>query len=663
MELTKGANVALRDLDEELGSVTVVLETAATEDGTLIDADVSVLLLGADGRVRTNDDMVFYNQRIALDGAIRLRDKVRSEVDGGEVLLDTVTVNLDDVPDDVERIVLAASLDPGLEVAFGAAGRVRMRVQRSADGVDLVSYTISDATEETALLFGEFYRRHGAWRVRAIGQGYRGGLAALATDFGVSVDSGPGDDDSATADESEATAAAEETLVADTEEPVPTRLSVRRPARAPKMPAAWRATIPANDEDDWRPARLFPVAGIGGAEEQEQRATSALLAVAVLVKEFGRALVAAMGGPSGLIEAFTEVRFGQDDKTVRPDGVVCSKWGQRTWTALIEVKTAGALSSAQIDAYVDVARAKGYDAVVMISNSLTVAVDDYPVDIDRRKLRKVALRHLGWDEIRNIVTTCLNHRGVADPTQRRVLEEFLRYMEHPRSGVHGVVDMGQHWVKVRDSAKSKTLRPGDRGADEVINRFDQLIRRVALGLSALLGVDIQTTQPGNPDSASRCRQFSDSGVLFGSMRVPGAVDAIVVGMDIRAERMSCAVTVPAPREGRPLTRVNWLLRQLEAASDGLRVEALLSGVRGASTAEDLKTLRSAPEKILPNDNREIRAFRLTLEVPLASRRETGRGSVGGSVETVVYRFYDEVVQYLQRWTPTRSARQPATSVG
>jgi stress response protein SCP2 len=658
-ELSKGANVALRELGTGLGSITLVLETGHFGSGDVaVDADVSVLLLGPDGKVRSNDDMVFYNQRIALDGAIRLRDKIRSEADGESVVLDTVSINLDEVPDEVARLVLVASLDPSLEFSFGEARYLRMRVQRSADGVDLVGYSLTDLSEETALLIGEFYRRDEAWRLRAIGQGYRGGLAQLATDFGVDIESttdpDPVEPEQPPLEEPAGETHGEE--VASSLAAAPVRLSVRRPVRPPKMPAAWNRSIPAADDDDWKPARLFSVAGIRGQEEQEQRATAALLSVAAIVKEFGRSLVTAMGGPSGALEAFTEVRFGQDERIVRPDGVLCSRWGQRTWTALIEVKTAGEINTAQIDNYVEVARSRGYDAVIMISNELTLSADDYPIDIDRRKLRKVALRHLGWDEIRNLANLCLNHRGVADPTQRRILDEFLRYLDHPRSGTHGFIDMGQHWVKVRDGAKDRTLRPSDRGASEVINRFDQLLRHIGLGLSSLLGVDVQACQLVGMDTTARCRQLADSGVLFGSLRVPGAVDAATVGIDLGRERVSCSVQLPAPREGRPGTRVNWLMKQLEDAHDGLRVEALLAGARGQSTAETLKTLRVNPQAILPKDGRDIRAFRLTLDAQLGSKRDAGDRSAIASTEAVVHRFYAEVLQHLQRWTVARPPR-------
>ena len=76
--LAKGANVALRDLDAELGSVTVLLDSRGTGE-RMVDADVSVLLLGSDGRVRSSDDLVFYNQPIGLGGAVHLRDRVRPD--------------------------------------------------------------------------------------------------------------------------------------------------------------------------------------------------------------------------------------------------------------------------------------------------------------------------------------------------------------------------------------------------------------------------------------------------------------------------------------------------------------------------------------------------------------------------------------------------------
>jgi stress response protein SCP2 len=683
--LPKGGNIGLRELDAELGSVTVVLETC-TAGGSSVDADVSVLLLGQDGRVRSNDDLIFYNQPVALAGAVHLRDKIRSEPDDEDMVVstDVLTLELDDVPEDVHRILIAASLDPGLEVSFGDAEFVQLRLQRTADAHELLIYRIEDAKSEKALLFGELYRRSGEWRIRGIGQGYSDGLGALATDFGIEIDATPAD---VTTDGSEplATSATQQPDVAApppdelTEavdpaveqrgDPAPAvsvsparRLSVRRNVRAPKMPADWNRTIP-DDEIDWQRARLFPVAGIGVGEEQERRATSALLSVMSLVRDFGRALTTPYGAPVGVIETFIEVPFGHDDKAFRPDGVIRVTRGQKVWTALVEVKTSTSdLQQQQIDAYVDIARAKGFDAVLTISNQVTAAVDEHPVPIERRKLRKLALRHLSWDEIRTHAIVTQRHRGVADPAQRYVLQEFIRYMEHPRSGLHGFANMGPQWVKVREGVKARTLRSTDRHAAEVAGLFDQLIRFIGLHLTALLGVEVQSVAPRNSgDTAARWRQLADSGLLFGTLKVPGAAGPIVVTADLRAERVSCSITLDAPREGRPTTRVNWLLRQLSDARDGVRVEALLAGGAGRSTAQLLGGTGKAPRNLdglIPKDGRDIRAFRISLDLPMGGRRATGQGSLIGSVVDVVDCFYAEVVQHLTPWT-SRPPKMPA----
>ncbi len=672
--LAKGANVSLRELDAELGSVTVVLESGGAGERT-VAADVSVLLLGETGKVRTDDDVVFYNQPIALGGAVHLREKVRAQGDEPngtdiEVSADVVTLELDNVPDDVRSIVLAGSLDPALGVTFGDAAVLSLRLQRTADASDLITFPIEDASTETALLFGEFYRRNGEWRVRAVGQGYDDGLRALLADHGLEVQAEPAPDESPTGPDvdmpeqpdPDAVTTDVSVGVDGISGPTGKRISIRRPTRAPRMPADWGATIPTDDGTDWQPARLFPVAGIGSGEEQERRATSALLAVMAVVKEFGRVLTSRCGAPAGNLETFIEVPFGHDDEAYRPDGVLRVKRGQRTWQALVEVKTAVAkLKAEQVDSYVDIAREKDYDAVVTISNELT-GTNDSPIAIDRRKLRKVKLVHLSWDQIRTDAVLLIKNKSIADPTQRRVLEEFVRYMKHPRSGLPGFNDMGPRWVGVRDAVKARTLRSADRNTAEVSHRFDQLIQHVGFELAALLGVEVLALPPRNAaDAATRCQQLADSGLLFGTLRVPGAVDLMVLSADLRAERVACSVAIDAPNEGRPATRVKWLLRQLPAdARDTLRVEAALSGGRGASTAQLMGALRKNPESILPADGRDIRGFRVVMEVPIGSKRAAAPGGLIKSVQGLTNLFYAEVVQHLHPWSarPPRLAAAP-----
>ncbi|MGS2809918.1 TerD family protein [Nocardia sp. MW-W600-9] len=144
------------------------------------DVDASALLLGADGKVRSDADFVFYNQPRSTDGSVQFDGASGA----GEGMRARIVVELSRVPADIQTVALAGSLTTG---NFGALGGLRFEI-RDATGRCLAEYVAADASTETAFVFGEIYRRGGAWKVRAVGQGWSSGLAGLATDFGVEVD-------------------------------------------------------------------------------------------------------------------------------------------------------------------------------------------------------------------------------------------------------------------------------------------------------------------------------------------------------------------------------------------------------------------------------------------------------------------------------------------
>ncbi|MEU7426208.1 TerD family protein [Streptomyces sp. NPDC040750] len=143
------------------------------------DADASALLLAA-GKVRSDGDFVFYNQPAHPSGAVRHEGKRRAD---GRVT-DTLFVDLARVEGSIERIVLAASADGG---TFGQVPGLCVEVTDPATGQVVVRFDDPGATVETAFVLGEFYRRQGGWKFRAVGQGYSSGLEGLATDFGITV--------------------------------------------------------------------------------------------------------------------------------------------------------------------------------------------------------------------------------------------------------------------------------------------------------------------------------------------------------------------------------------------------------------------------------------------------------------------------------------------
>ncbi|MFG3208471.1 TerD family protein [Streptomyces tendae] len=144
------------------------------------DADASALLL-VGGKVRSDADFVFYNQPAHASGAVRHEGKR----DAGGRVTDSLLVDLARVEPAIETVILAASSDGG---PFGRVPDLYIEVRDTAQNTVVARFDNPGASVETAFVLGEFYRRQGAWKFRAVGQGYDSGLEGLATDYGISVD-------------------------------------------------------------------------------------------------------------------------------------------------------------------------------------------------------------------------------------------------------------------------------------------------------------------------------------------------------------------------------------------------------------------------------------------------------------------------------------------
>lgn len=419
-------------------------------------------------------------------------------------------------------------------------------------------------------------------------------------------------------------------------------------------------------EESWHEARLIPTSGINGAEEQERRATSALLAVLSAVKEFGRAFVQPFGAPAGTMSCFIEVPFVVGEKRVYPDGLIRVVRGSRSWTALVEVKTGpNRLATEQLENYLDVARDQGFDAVITISNEIPAVAGQHPTRVDKRKLRRVALHHVSWTRVLAEAVLQKEFRGVADPDQAWILGELIRYLEHQKSGALEFDDMGESWVTVRDSVAAGTLRASDKGIGEVVARFDALLRFTSLQLGRQLGREVVPvlSRKELADPSLRAQALTDSlsktGVLSGTIRIPDTAGLLVVSADLRASQITCHVNIDAPREGRPTTRVNWLVRQLKTAPETVRLEAYANHARGASTAELLRTVRENPACLVADPSKDLRTFRVAVSTPMGTKRGRGRGAFIDSVLTAVNGFYEEVLESLRPWAAAPPKLRPA----
>lgn len=421
-------------------------------------------------------------------------------------------------------------------------------------------------------------------------------------------------------------------------------------------------------EESWHEARLIPTSGINGAEEQERRATSALLAVLSAVKEFGRNFVKPFGAPAGNMECYIEVPFLLGERRLYPDGLIKVSRGSRSWTALVEVKTGpNQLKADQIEAYLDIAREQGFDAVITISNEIPALPGQHPTKVDKRKLRKVDLHHVSWSRVLADAVMQKEFRGVADPDQAWILGELIRYLEHRKSGALEFDDMGESWVAVRDAVTAGTLRPTDKGIAEVVARFDALLRFASLQLGRQLGTEVVPAlgRKELADPTLRVQALSTSlcqtGVLTGAIRIPDTVGDIVITADLRASQVTCHVDVDAPREGRPTTRVNWLVRQLKAAPDSVRVESFVVRGRGSAAAELLSAARQEPRSLIDESGRNIKTFRVAAISALGSKRGRGRGAFIDSVLSAIDAFYADVLGSLRAWSATPPKLRPSDS--
>jgi tellurium resistance protein TerD len=189
VSLSKGGNVSLTKEAPGLTAVSVGLGwDVRTTTGADFDLDASALLLGADGRVVSDRHFVFFNNLTSPDGSVQhTGDNLTGEGEGDD---ESINVNLQAVPAEVERIVFPVSIydADSRQQSFGQVRNAYIRVVNEADQREIARYDLTeDASTETAMIFGELYRHSGEWKFRAIGQGYASGLRGIAQDFGVNV--------------------------------------------------------------------------------------------------------------------------------------------------------------------------------------------------------------------------------------------------------------------------------------------------------------------------------------------------------------------------------------------------------------------------------------------------------------------------------------------
>lgn len=189
VSLVKGGNVSLTKEAPGMTKIVVGLGwDARVTDGAAFDLDASVFMVGDDGKVLNDKSFIFFNNPSSADGSVvHQGDNRTGEGDGDD---EQVKITLSGVPAEAKKLVFAVTIydAEARKQNFGMVSNSYMRVVNEDNNSEIARFDLSeDASTETAMIFGELYRHNEEWKFKAIGQGFAGGLSALASQHGVSV--------------------------------------------------------------------------------------------------------------------------------------------------------------------------------------------------------------------------------------------------------------------------------------------------------------------------------------------------------------------------------------------------------------------------------------------------------------------------------------------
>ncbi|MDR5745055.1 TerD family protein [Caballeronia sp. LZ029] len=189
VSLSKGGNISLSKSAPSLSRILVGLGwEARVTDGDDYDLDASAFMVAESGKVRSDEDFIFYNQLSSHCGSVEHTGDDRTGAGAGDD--EALQIDLTLVPNHVKRIVVCVTIDEAeaRRQNFGQVSGAFMRIVNLDNDVEIARFDLSeDYSTETAMIFGEVYRYNDEWKFKAIGQGYAGGLEALCGQFGVQV--------------------------------------------------------------------------------------------------------------------------------------------------------------------------------------------------------------------------------------------------------------------------------------------------------------------------------------------------------------------------------------------------------------------------------------------------------------------------------------------
>ena len=409
-------------------------------------------------------------------------------------------------------------------------------------------------------------------------------------------------------------------------------------------------------------ARLIPV---GKGTQRENRATSVLLAGMSAIHPLSRTLLGEIGqkvGAHAKLECYSQVVFKHDQGKgkFRPDGLIVLQNGKRIWRSIVESKIGReVLDAQQLQAYIQIAKANGINSIITISNQFASLPTHHPVKIDRAPPKGISLFHWSWAHVLTTAILKLESDEIDLGHQRYLLSEFIRYFEHPSTGVERFTQMNSEWKDVVTQVQQGAGL--GRKTEQVFNTiasWHQETRDLCLYLSESLKQKVRPRLPSKhvTDPGLRLRDeikhLKETSQLKFTLTVPDAADDINIIADIRGRTISVSMDVDAPKDKKTAkARINWLLRQLRSSKPENIIIFAYWPNRTQTSSEELENLRENPELLeLPVPNLAPRKFSIKL-IHHAAGKFSGRRTFIEAIEECVPHFYREVGQRLRAWVP------------
>ncbi|MDG5768280.1 hypothetical protein QA596_12520 [Balneolales bacterium ANBcel1] len=415
------------------------------------------------------------------------------------------------------------------------------------------------------------------------------------------------------------------------------------------------------------PARLIPVVA---DTNREQRTASVILAAMRGVYEFRQAMLRSLGirvGKRATLHAWTEVTLADEDKKKgktsnndRPDGLLVLDTGKNKWMALVEAKIGNSeVSEQQLENYIKQAKQNKIHAVITITNQFVALPSHHPVKLPKKLKRGIELYHWAWTYLLTQASLLLESKDIESEDQRFLLEEVVRHLRHPSSGISRFDSMNREWKDVLGKVKSNaSLNKASEEVENTVSAWHQEQRDLCLVMSRKLGltVTLRLSRSHRTDPQKRLKddieELVKTKTLTCCLEIPDAAADLNVTADLATRTIVSAMRLDAPQDKKSTSaRVNWLRRQLKGVNtEDMYIKAIRTG-RAEDTQATLAEVLANPDA-LSSDTTDVvpKTFDIFYMVDLAGRFSGSRVFID-ELEQAVPHFYEQAGQRLREWVP------------